>query len=77
MPVTHENLSEYLAGVYNERARDQILEEIVKDDLLRRVFETPEGRLLLDAAVTMLQQSIVGILAGTLNEDESAVSRNS
>lgn len=55
-------LDEYLPTVKDGEMRDAIVASVMKSATIEKAFSTPQGKLILEGAVNLIQKELIGIL---------------
>ena len=64
--MTHEELENYINN-FNENQRENVYKQIMDSELLRKAFETSEGKNILNSAVDLITQNVMTIVKNSSN----------
>lgn len=59
--MTHEQLEAYISG-FNENQRETVYKQILDAELLRKAFETSEGKMILNNSVDLITSNVMQIV---------------
>jgi hypothetical protein len=59
--MTHEELEQYINN-FQPNQREQIAKAIIDSELLRKAFETSEGKAILNSAVDLVSSNVNSIV---------------
>ena len=59
--MTHDQLESYINN-FNEHQRENVYKQIIDAELLRKAFETSEGKNILNSAVDLITQDVITIV---------------
>ena len=60
--MNSEDLSDYISD-FPEKQKDTVFKEVISSRLLKQVFETKEGSLVLNDAISLITDRVTEILA--------------
>ena len=70
--MTHDQLENYISN-FKENQREVIYKQIIDSELLRKAFETSEGKNILNSAVDLITDDVIKIVSASaqmgLDED--------
>lgn len=55
-------LDEYLPTVKDGEMRDAIVASVMKSATIEKAFSTPQGKLILEGAINLIQKELIGII---------------
>jgi len=59
--MTHDELESYINN-FNEHQRENVYKQIIDCELLRKAFETPDGKNILNSAVDLISANVMKIV---------------
>jgi len=59
--MTHDQLESYINN-FNEHQRENVYKQIIDSELLRKAFESSEGKNILNSAVDLISANVMNIV---------------